>query len=145
MFIGLFYYIHYIYVMFFLDLLASVGALTLTNPNKLISYLSWTAPFTLNLQISPPFILYCIDAWNTRGLPMQYAKLVYSVCNMENTSFSFNSSYLELSSCDTLIFTITPVNLAGNGTSASIEGAPLNYTEGMIIKKLSIINYNIST
>ena len=117
-----------------------MGELALTNSDCSVSYLTWTSPFTFNLQISPPFILYCIDVWKTRGLPKKYNELIYSICDWENLTFAYNFSRVEFTGCDKLVFTIIPVNLVGNGTSASVNGPQLNNSEGMMAISTDILS-----
>lgn len=63
---------------------------------------------------------------------MKYNELIYSICDWENLTFAYNFSHIEFTGCDKLVFTIIPVNLVGNGTSASVNGSQLNNSEGMM-------------
>ena len=66
----------------------------------------WEAPFTLNLTNVEPDITYCVDV-------MDYLNntLYYSQCGINTTSVTIP---LDTDLCT--VYTITPVNPAGNGT-----------------------------
>ena len=73
-------------------------------------FLSWTAPFTLYTSDTEPDITYCVDAVNSSS-----AETLHSECEINMTEFT----YLLPPSvgCGGILFTVTPVNAVGNGTT----------------------------
>ena len=74
--------------------------------------LTWTAPFTLDIP-GDPDITYCVGVVNSTS-----SSILHSQCGITETGFSF--SIPPDSACHnyTFTFTITPVNVVGNGTSS---------------------------
>ena len=106
-------------------LILSAGTLDrVSNISATIQYQSvtimWEAPFTLDLTIGDPGITYCVDV-------MDYLNntLYYSQCGIDTTSVTIP---LDTDLC--IIYTITPVNPAGNGSVAT------DLLNGMYIKIL---------
>ena len=66
----------------------------------------WKAPFTLDLTNVDPDITYCVDVMDSLN-----NTLYYSQCGINTTSVTIP---LDTDLCT--VYTITPVNPAGNGT-----------------------------
>ena len=73
--------------------------------------LTWTAPFTLDITDIDPDITYCVGVANSTSSSIQ--------CGITETGFSF--SIPPDSACHNYMFTftVTPVNVVGNGTSST--------------------------
>ena len=67
----------------------------------------WEAPFTLDLTNEEPDITYCVDVMDSLN------NTLYSQCGINTTSVTIP---LDADLCQTSVYTITPVNPAGNGT-----------------------------
>ena len=79
--------------------------------------LTWSPPFTLNISMVDPDIDgYCVD-FTLQSIP------TYSVCGINRTEFSYTISP-DSGGCADFRFTITPVNIVGNGTSRTITYSP---------------------
>ncbi len=104
-------------------LLPAVGSLTATPiPLDTIISLIWTPPFSLGLNPG-----YCVGV----GVVNSTSSLViHSQCGITNTQYNYTVSSRS-TPCDTYTFTVTPVNIVGNGTSASVTLLS-NITEGKI-------------
>lgn len=77
-------------------------------------FLSWTPPFTLDIVAEHPDISgYCVDVVDTVA-----ATMLHSECGISVSNYSYPIP--PLSGCMTFIFTIIPVNIAGNGTAVSV-------------------------
>ena len=97
-----------------LGLLVAVGSLTMTVQNSIIS-LTWRAPFTLNILSENPDIEgYCVDVFNSSSYT-----LVHSECGINDTLFNYPTP--DDSVCHIYMFTVTPVNVVGNGTKNTIS------------------------
>ena len=96
-------------------LLPAVGSFMLTEQSSTIS-LNWTAPFTLDISNVDPDITYYVGVVNSTSS-------VLSMCRINVTEFTYHLH--PISGCDEYYtFTITPVNVVGNGANSS-----LNYTQ----------------
>ncbi len=80
--------------------------------NSIIS-LAWTCPFSLDI-INFPDITYCVDVVNSTS-----SLVIHSQCNITDTQYNYTVS-LRSTPCDTYTFTVTPVNIVGNGTSSNV-------------------------
>ncbi len=104
-----------------LGLLEAVGSLQV-RPNGGSARLIWTAPFTLPFPLDAPDITYCVDVTNTHeNIPNVTPVLIHSECGIVPITYDFLPTF-NISECDSFAFTVTPINLAGNGTSALITG-----------------------
>ena len=76
-------------------------------------FLTWTAPFTLDISNVDPDITYCVDVVNSTS-----SSGILSQCEITVTSFSIPLGRV----CDNLnfSFTVTPVNGVGNGTAVTL-------------------------
>ena len=72
--------------------------------------LTWKAPFTFNLTEVDPDITYCVDVMDS------LYNTLYSQCGINAESVTIP---LDANLCPS-VYTITPVNPAGNGTRLSI-------------------------
>ena len=93
-------------------LLSVVGSPSLNLSGTDIS-LSWTAPFTLDLPYVDPDITYCVDVVNS-----SCSSIVLSECDLTVTRFNFFIPIGRV--CDNYTFTVTPVNVVGNGTTVTL-------------------------
>ena len=93
-------------------LLATVGFPSVDLVDTEIS-LTWTAPFTLDISNVDPDITYCVDVVNSTSL-----SIILSECEINMTGFNFSIPIGRM--CDNFTFTITPVNVAGNGTAVTL-------------------------
>ncbi len=113
-------------------LLPAVGSLTATPiPLDSIISLTWTPPFSLDIPgVDPDITGYCVGVVNSTS-----SLVIHSQCGITYTQYN-NTMSPRSTSCDIYTFTITPVNIVGNGTSASVTLLS-NITEG----KISFYNY----
>ncbi len=108
-------------------LLPAVGSLTVTAIllDSIIS-LTWTPPFSLDIPSADPDIAgYCVGAVNSTS-----SLVIDSQCGITDTHYNYTVSPRS-TPCDTYTFTVTPVNIVGKGTSASVTLLS-NITEGKI-------------
>ena len=75
--------------------------------------LMWKAPFTLNLTGVDPDIIYCVDVMDS------LRNTLYSLCGINTTSVTIPLDTDLM--CQANVYTITPVNPAGNGTRLSMD------------------------
>ena len=100
----------------FIGLLAAVGSLK-ANPEQTFVNLTWTPPFSLNITSTDPDFFYCVEVYNiSTGVT-----LFDSSYNMYDPNFNFMTP--GSSSCDRFEFRVIPVNGAGNGSMASVNGS----------------------
>ena len=93
-------------------LLAAVGFPSVDLVDTDIS-LTWTAPFTLDIPNVDPDITYCVDVVNSTS-----SSIVLSECGITVTGFNFSIPIGRV--CDNYTFTVTPVNVVGNGTAVML-------------------------
>ena len=93
-------------------LLAAVGSPSVDLVGTNIS-LTWTAPFTLDISNVDPDITYCVDVVNSTS-----SSIVLSECRITVTGFNFSIPLGRV--CDNYTFTVTPVNVVGNGTAVTL-------------------------
>jgi hypothetical protein len=98
--------------------LSAVGSLTLTpQDSRTTVLLSWTPPFTLDIfNVNPDIAGYCVDVVGSSSA------MLHSECGITVTEFTYPLPTMNW--CDVYTFTVTPVNVVGNGTLSS-----LNYQE----------------
>ncbi len=108
-------------------LLPAVGSLTATPiPLDSIISLTWTPPFSLDIPgVDPDITCYCVGVVNSTS-----SLVIYSQCGITDTQYNYTVSPRS-TRCDIYTFTVTPVNIVGNGTSASVTLLS-NITEGKI-------------
>ncbi len=99
-----------------LGLLPAVGSLTATPiPLDSIISLTWTPPFSLDIcYVDPDIAGYCVGVVNSTS-----SLVIDSQCDITDTQYNYTVSPRS-TPCDTYTFTVTPVNIVGNGTSASV-------------------------
>ncbi len=96
-------------------------------PMNFIISLTWTPPFSLDIPgVDPDITGYCVDVVNSTS-----SLLIHSQCGITDTQYNYTVSPRS-TPCDTYTFTVTPVNIVGNGTSASGTRGLLDITEGTI-------------
>ena len=95
-----------------LGLLSAVCSLTATPiPLDSIISLTWTPPFSLDITYEDPDIIgYCVSVANSTS-----TLVIHSECGITDTQYNYTVSPNDIV-CDTYTFTITPVNVVGNGT-----------------------------
>ena len=102
--------------------LDAVGSLNLTHLVDNSFLISWTAPHSLQFSIIGPQMTFCVQVVNTyQHSAVLSPELILSECEVNITQFVFALMF-PLSLCDLLEARVTPVNRAGNGTSATVEG-----------------------
>ncbi len=97
-------------------LLPALGSLTATLiPLDSIISLTWTPPFSLDIPgVDPDIIGYCVGVVNSTS-----SLVIHSQCGITDTQYNYTVSPND-TVCDTYTFTVTPVNIVGNGESASV-------------------------
>ena len=75
-------------------------------------FLNWTAPFTL---LGTP--TYCVDVVNSSNM-----KTLHSECGITVTEFIYPFI------CEEISFTVTPINVVGNGTASTVSHMITNRT-----------------
>ena len=94
----------------FKGLLSAVTSLNAKVLESMVT-LTWTPPFTLNIIGIHPSIQYCVDVIKTGGS---------STCGINSSEF--NTPLPADSGCHgNVMFTVTPVNVVGHGTPASLN------------------------
>ena len=97
-----------------LGLLTAVGSLELTVQDSIIS-LTWLPPFTLDITSEDHDIRgYCVDVFNSTS-----KLLIYSESGISATLFQYPTPADSV--CHNYMFTVTPVNVVGDGTSSIIS------------------------
>ncbi len=106
-------------------LLPAVGYLTATPiPLDSIISLTWTPPFSLDIPgVDPDITGYCVGVFIS-------SLVIHSQCGITDTQYNYTVSPRS-TQCDNYTFTVTPVNIVGNGTSVSVTLLS-NITEGKI-------------
>lgn len=114
--------------------MAVVGSLSI-QPNNTSVLITWRAPFSFEFATVGPDITYCIEVTVTTQshptLQRSASRLVHSECDVEESTFLF-APIIPPSSCDAWEFAVTPVNLAGNGSTSSIHGG-LTFTTDVVV------------
>ena len=93
--------------------LAAVGDLSISSQNSSIT-LNWTAPFTLDISEEPVDITYTVGVVSPAS-----SLTVHMEIGVNMTEFSYPLP--PDIGCDNLMFTVIPVNGAGDGISNSIS------------------------
>ncbi len=96
-----------------LGILSAVQSLTRTVSGSTLTY-SWTPPFTLNVNDLDPDIDYCVEVFNLITL-----ELLHSECGITITNYSYPIP--PVGWCCGLIFTVTPISVAGRGAQSSVK------------------------
>ena len=109
---GLLEYLLATVIMLFAGLLAAVGSPSVDLVGTDI-FLTWTAPFTLDISNADPDITYCVDVVNSTS-----SSTVLSERGITVTGFNFSIPLGRV--CDNYTFTVTPVNMVGNGTAVTL-------------------------
>lgn len=96
-----------------IGLLPAVVSLMVSTQGS-TTFLDWTAPFTLDITgpSNVPDILYSVDVVNSTS------SSIYSQCGINVTGISFSTLFSV--GCTSYTFTVTPVNVVGNGTANAI-------------------------
>ena len=70
--------------------------------------LSWVAPFTLNVTNTEPDITYCVDVYiNMDQRILHHSR---STCGITATAYNMTFNKGEVTPCDIVSVTVTPVN-----------------------------------
>ncbi len=81
------------------------------------THVTWKTPYHY-LDYIPAPTHYCIDIFKTNGVTLSMHLL--SDCNVQNTSYVYYYQENEIGQCYFLKFSITPINLVGNGTISTM-------------------------
>lgn len=115
----------------------------LANVRNSVLYITWNAPFTLNLTNTEPDITYCIQIFNNSN---KFQLL--QTCGHIVTEFIYqlqNNVSLCCASDDcSITVTVAPINGAGNGSSAQVQ-IPCTYNSiiaTIVLDIIMIIPYN---
>ena len=108
--------ISYLWTLFTVGLLSSVTSLNVTEKESSV-YITWAAPFTLDISNSDPDIHYCV---NIDIFTFMSHVTVHSECEITKNSFNFTFFNGILRECFNYNITIVPINLAGHGQSTSM-------------------------
>ncbi len=110
---------------YYIGVLPAVSLLMATPRDSIIS-LTWFPPFSRNVFYVHPVITgYCVGVVNSTS-----SLVIHSQCGITGRRYNYPVSSRS-TPCDTYTFTVTPVNIVGNGTSASVT-LLLSITEGEI-------------
>ena len=94
--------------------LSAVGSLSVTVQNSII-FLTWTAPFTLDITGVDPDITYCVGVVNSTS-----SSTLHSQCGITETEYEYTHSIPLETVCHDYMVTVTPVNVVGNGTPSTL-------------------------
>ena len=109
-----------------LGILSAVGDLSATALDSTIS-LTWNPPFTLDITGVDPDITYRVDVINSTS-----SQVIHSQGGINVTQYNYTTSLSpERRVCNVFKFTITPVNIVGNGSESSISKGFFNVGELM--------------
>ena len=105
--------------------LSAVLALTLSIHDSFI-FLTWEPPFTLHMTFgfTPDIIGYCVDIINSTS-----SLNLYSQCGINTTAFSYPIPRDSVC-CDYISYTVTPVNIVGNGTGTTSTHSDVQECKG---------------
>ena len=101
--------------------LSSVADLR-TSGNATSVTISWTAPFSLDVTSVDPDIWYSVLIYNVTDEPT--AVPCTDCINITETHYTFTPDYP--SPCQEYIFTVIPLNGAGQGETSHISGYTIN-------------------
>ncbi len=100
---------------YYIGVLPAVSLLVATHRDSIIS-LTWFPPFSQNVfYVHPDITGYCVGVVNSTS-----SLMIHSQCGITGRRYNYTVSSTS-TPCDTYTFTVTPVNIVGNGTSASVE------------------------
>ena len=98
-------------------LLSVVGSLNITTVDSTLT-LTWTVPFSLditNVKLDISYCMYiCVDVVNSTS-----SSTLHSECGITETQFSYPIP--PDSDCHVYTFTVTPVNIVGNGSRDTVS------------------------
>lgn len=94
-----------------IDTLSAVGSLIISLQDT-FTFLTWSAPFTLDISANAVDITYCVDVANLTAV-------LYSECGIITNRFNY--SIPSGGECGEVVFTVIPVNAAGRGMPNTIE------------------------
>ncbi len=114
-------------ILLIVGLLPAVGSLTaILIPMDSIISLTWTRPFSLDItNVDPDITGYCVGVVNSTS-----SLVIHSQCGITDTQYNYTVSPRS-TPCDNYTFTVTPINIVDNGTSASVTLLS-NITQGKI-------------
>ena len=113
-------------------LLSAVGSLNITTLDSTLT-LTWTPPFTLDIEaVESDISGYCVDVVNSTS-----SSTLHSECGITETQFSYPIP--PDSDCYVYNFTVTPVNIVGNGTSEIVTYMGAGISKGSMFYAWQII------
>ena len=99
-----------------IGLLPAVSDLQVTTLNSTTLSLTWVPPFTLDIiGVDPDITGYCVDVINSTS-----SEILHSECGITETEFLYTYALHGKYWCTNFHFTVTPLNVVGNGTPATI-------------------------
>ena len=81
-------------------------------------FLTWTSPFTLDITNVNPDVTYCVGVVNSTS-----SLTLHSQCGITETVFNYTLPHDSV--CHMYMFTVTPVNVVGNGELETLTLQPL--------------------
>ena len=102
-----------LYIIHLLGTLSAVSSLSISSQNSLVN-LTWTAPFTLDIDNIDPDITYCVDVINYTS-----SMMLHSECDILTTEYSYPIPPTIW--CGRLGISVTPMNGAGLGVPNSVS------------------------
>ncbi len=85
-------------------------------------------------DIDPDITGYCVGVVNSTS-----SLVIDSQCGITDTQYSYTVSPRS-TPCDTYTFTVTPVNIVGNGTSASVTQGILPSGELILLATVCVVS-----
>ena len=106
---------HQCHILHYIGLLSDVVSLELTLlPGSIVS-LRWKPPFSLDITVVDPDIEgYCVDVISTTS-----SSTLHSQCGINRTEFNYSLPVGTV--CEDHTYSVTAVNVVGNGTRATIS------------------------
>ena len=108
---------HQCHILHYIGLLSDVVSLELTLLSDSIVSLRWKPPFSLDITVVDPDIEgYCVDVISTTCTS---SLTLHSQCGINRTEFNYSLPVGTV--CEEHTYSVTTVNVVGNGTRATIS------------------------
>ena len=106
-------------------MLSAVGNLNATVLDSTIS-LTWEAPFFFDIVNINPDVTYRVDVINSTSSQVTHSQGGITITQYNYTTSLSPERRACIPVCDVFKFTITPVNIVGNGSESSMSQGYLN-------------------